>query len=1002
MLARILLIISFLWSFNLWAQTAQEWQRRGHIAEEKAQTEEAMRCYTAAYDLMAATKDLNLFLAGEDITKLLIKSQKVNEALQWADKIEIEVQKQGKDFYRFFALYPRYRAYSARQESEKAEALAKELEKILATASEDCPADLRLHCHFALSVEAQQKGIAPLTKQHFFAALALLQNGKATNKYIQAHLYAYGTLITLLGLYPEGDKALYMREQKRLAEAMGEEGNRVRERAYAFEAHLSTASGDTGLIKAKFEQWQQFVLKNFPENWTLLGETYSHTGSMYKDAWANIVGLGTPAHLEAVERARLCFWQALHYYKFAPPSKTRETVTSIVYRNLTFLLSETKLEKPVPFDTLALYGFEAFRYSLLTQSQQFTQEQFPDFSSPSIQSYNLSQSLYSLFSLQRVYLKQYEAGEHWRKPYLQRCIRASEQLIQRIRLASTNEADAATMQQTLNWGHHGTLYCYLAFYKVEKEAKYLDSIYHTIEQSSAALVRRHRNREALFAYAGVSKAETERYLQKRRDLQILSNQQAAAMRENRQSDAQRLNAEILRAQQQLKLLDEELAKKYPRYARTGFDMPSASIASIQQQMPTDGAFINFFNELSALVICKDTAFVINDIWVWGDHEKMQAFAKLLQQPSFEDAAKLAQEKKQFIELAVYQQERIRPLLAVLEQQKVHKLLISNNYRTGIGIYELMLRQAADTLAPYQDFDFLLKHYQVQYIPSVSLWLEAQEQAKGQQTNGKILAFSALYQPENSPLPYRSNAQQILRRSLSPLKGAGEEVLNLAKLYWGDFIQQDSAHEANFKRAMRQPYAVVHLAMHGLLDHETPEASALAFSEYADSTEDNFLYSSEIALLNLSAQLVVLSACETGVGQEQAGEGAMSLARYFLYAGTPAVVATRWQVNDQTTALIVQALYENLHKGLPASEALRQAQLTYLQHAKGVAQHPFFWAAFFSVGYTDTPIKIYDKDHPQRKIYYWAGGIGLGAIAALGGGLWWYRRRRKAAKRLSGA
>ena len=94
-----------------------------------------------------------------------------------------------------------------------------------------------------------------------------------------------------------------------------------------------------------------------------------------------------------------------------------------------------------------------------------------------------------------------------------------------------------------------------------------------------------------------------------------------------------------------------------------------------------------------------------------------------------------------------------------------------------------------------------------------------------------------------------------------------------------------------------------------------------------------MYAHEIYQLDLNADLVVLSACETGYGKFNQGEGVMSLARSFMYAGTPSLVVSLWQVNDQSTAIIMQLFYEKLEKGMPKDIALRQAKLEYLKNAE---------------------------------------------------------------------
>jgi len=128
--------------------------------------------------------------------------------------------------------------------------------------------------------------------------------------------------------------------------------------------------------------------------------------------------------------------------------------------------------------------------------------------------------------------------------------------------------------------------------------------------------------------------------------------------------------------------------------------------------------------------------------------------------------------------------------------------------------------------------------------------------------------------------------------------------------------------------------------------------------------------------------VVLSACETAKGKTYTGEGVMSLAQYFMYGGAPSVLATRWQVNDQATAFIMQNFYKYLYEGKITKQAIRQAQQDYLSQARGEAAHPYYWAAFINIGNTDTPVYIVSKNWMFK--YYL---IGAAAILVLIGLLW---------------
>ena len=146
------------------------------------------------------------------------------------------------------------------------------------------------------------------------------------------------------------------------------------------------------------------------------------------------------------------------------------------------------------------------------------------------------------------------------------------------------------------------------------------------------------------------------------------------------------------------------------------------------------------------------------------------------------------------------------------------------------------------------------------------------------------------------------------------------------------------------------YRYVHFATHGVLDSERPGLSSLVLSmvDAQGKPQDGFLRANDIYNLKLPAELVVLSACQTGLGKEIKGEGLVGLTRGFMYAGAPRVVVSLWSVNDKATAELMARFYEKMLKGgaRPAA-ALRAAQVEMWKQKAW--QSPYYWAAFTMQG-----------------------------------------------------
>lgn len=161
----------------------------------------------------------------------------------------------------------------------------------------------------------------------------------------------------------------------------------------------------------------------------------------------------------------------------------------------------------------------------------------------------------------------------------------------------------------------------------------------------------------------------------------------------------------------------------------------------------------------------------------------------------------------------------------------------------------------------------------------------------------------------------------------------------------------NASRATATSAALSQYRIVHFATHGMLNSEHPELSGLVFSlvDEKGQPQDGFLRMHDVYNLNLPADLVVLSACQTGLGKEIKGEGLVGLTRGFMYAGAPRVVASLWSVNDYATSELMKRFYQGMlgKEKLRPAEALRAAQLAMWKQKRW--QAPYYWAAFVMQG-----------------------------------------------------
>ncbi|MEM7652489.1 MAG: CHAT domain-containing protein [Pseudomonadota bacterium] len=193
------------------------------------------------------------------------------------------------------------------------------------------------------------------------------------------------------------------------------------------------------------------------------------------------------------------------------------------------------------------------------------------------------------------------------------------------------------------------------------------------------------------------------------------------------------------------------------------------------------------------------------------------------------------------------------------------------------------------------------------------------------------------------------------RQLAPLPETEDELLRVSSILGGtsgDVITRTQASEAQVKATDLSQYRVIYFATHGLLPGELrcQAEAALAMtppSQSGDETDDGLLATSDIARLNLDADLVVLSACNTGgPSGKMGGEALSGLARSFFYAGARRLMVSHWVVPSLATVQLTTGMFERF-SSVGSSESLRQAQLALIDDPR--TAHPFFWGAFTIVG-----------------------------------------------------
>jgi len=288
-------------------------------------------------------------------------------------------------------------------------------------------------------------------------------------------------------------------------------------------------------------------------------------------------------------------------------------------------------------------------------------------------------------------------------------------------------------------------------------------------------------------------------------------------------------------------------------------------------------------------------------------------------------------------------------------------------------FEALLTKEISDPAKYKSHPFLVKDHIVSYSYSGTLLKEMMEKNHPPAAN-TYLGFA--------PSFGKSAASVIRGRrfSLSPLAFNKPEIEKVNEMLGtGTVFKDGDATEGQFKE-IASDYSIIHFATHGMANSNDPDYSLLAFTEVKDDIENEFLYVGDLYNIELSAEMVVLSACETALGKNFRGEGIMSLARGFSYAGTKSIFTTLWSVNDHSTYDIIKGYYKHLQAGMDKDEALQQSKIDYLNKANDFTANPFLWSPYILIGDTNSIASI-QKGFPW--LYIFGGFVAVGLLGFLG-------------------
>lgn len=563
------------------------------------------------------------------------------------------------------------------------------------------------------------------------------------------------------------------------------------------------------------------------------------------------------------------------------------------------------------------------------------------------------------------------------------------ELIHQLRIGFESEESKLFLAQDQESTFLNAIRISYKMYKLTNDSKYAHLAFEFTERSKASNLLASIKDVQAKEFGGIpdSLLKKEEYIKKN-----IASYTSSLFEENHQSepDSQKVNlynSKIFKLNQDYKQLVDYFEKTYPDYYSFKYENKITGINDVQSNLRSRDALVefvvdepragNYEGELYRFVITKNSVDFSKESIDSTYEQNIGFLFEFLTSTSY-----LFTKKRDFVHysLASYglYEKLLKPVAHLLQGKD---LTIIPDDRLAYLPFDALLSQMPDTSKMnFRDLNYLVRDYTINHSYSSTLLFNFQDKIKS--GTKKLIAFSPLYVADEA----RKEGQGSRDFHFSPLPGAKQEVKYVSDLIRTVSFADQQAQESTFKE-QAVDFDILHLAMHTVINDSMPMFSKLVFSSPGEqSEEDGFLNTHEIYNLKLKARLAVLSACETGSGKLQKGEGVMSLARGFIYAGCPSIVMTLWQVEDKSGVEIMKNFYFYLSKGKRKDEALRMAKLKHLEISDPLTAHPHYWLGYVNIG---QPASLYIS-----KDFYFIAFLFVAAMLVF---VDWYYRKKKPRK-----
>lgn len=522
----------------------------------------------------------------------------------------------------------------------------------------------------------------------------------------------------------------------------------------------------------------------------------------------------------------------------------------------------------------------------------------------------------------------------------------ADYLLTKIRQISDREGTKLMLSDSYKGLYEEALNNSYHLFELTKSAQYLDSAYKFISKSKGLSLLETLSGAQAVVTLDLPRDLLEKENKLKSDIAALSLRIAKGRSTNLpDSVIQKLNGDLLNLVREQEAFKETVANDYPNYYELKYRYDYPTIKEVQDWVKKKSSvFIEYFygiNNIYAIGLDGDQISIhVQERDSLIDQQLIDYSSSIVNGFNFstqkEDYTRFTKSSFSLFNAL------LSPVMGQLDVEKGQGLMIvPDGYLAAIP-FDALLTDAVEEKdqVDYRSLPYLHKSQIVSYHFNSSLGMNSDKNNR-RRTAKNMLAFS--YSDEDVT---NMTARELL--STNQISGSAEEIEKINALVPNVRVfTGKEASEANFQR-MAPDFDVLHLAIHGEADMLNALESRLIFP-IGGENQDGVLHPYELYKLNLGAELVVLSACESGLGKLYNGEGIFSMARAFAFAGAPSIVMSLWKINDRTTSVLMESFYRELTKESPIDKALHKTKDIFLQSADELTAHPSNWAALVPIG-----------------------------------------------------